>query len=307
MKYVRVILFVILFLSVNSIYGQTDFAATLEVLAPTVSVQRVNTSNPIEVSVEAIVGVGDVITTGEDGRARITFFADGTTTELEPNTSYRIDEFNGTDASFTLRVSVLIGQTTQQLGRTLDSNSTYEIDTPGMTLGARGTIFAIRVEESGRAGMLVREGNVVASTEESSADVPPDFGIRAEAAGTLSDVVRATTFDQLDSALDGCAIQVSTIDDVSINVRLGPSLEAQQIGFIPSSDIVLAMGRSESGDWYRFEYGGNFGWFLSSSASVEGACSGLRVFPDDYQENSDGFTDTIETTPDAEATEEAGG
>ena len=244
MKQMRLAFSILLFLSANIlIQAQMDLAATLEVLAPSVTVQRVNTSNPIEVSVEAIVGVGDTVTTGETGRARITFFADGTSTELEPSTSYRIEEFAGNDESFQLRVSVLIGHTTQQLERTLDANSNYEIETPGMTLAARGTVFAIRVEESGRAGMLVREGNVAAAASgEDNADVPAEFGIRSATDAPLSDVVRASTFEELDSALDGCTIAVTTPDDVSLNIRVGPSLEAQRIGFLAADGITLAMG-----------------------------------------------------------------
>jgi hypothetical protein len=44
-----------------TVVAQSDLAATLEVLAPGVFVQRVNTTNPIEVSTEAIVGVGSTI------------------------------------------------------------------------------------------------------------------------------------------------------------------------------------------------------------------------------------------------------
>lgn len=168
-------------------------------------------------------------------------------------------------------------------------------------MAARGTIFAVRVEESGRAGMLVREGLVAADADSESAEVPAEFGIRSENGDALSDVVRASTFDELDSALDGCTIAITTIDDVSLNVRSGPAIDAEQIGFITADEIAIALGRNESGSWYRVAVDDSLGWILSSSAAVDGSCAGLRVFPNDYRE---GEATAVAPTP--EATEESG-
>ena len=196
--------------------AQNEFAATLEVLNSGVEVQRVNTVNFIAVEIEAIVGVGDTIRTDDTGSARVTFFADGTDVTLDPNTEYRIVEFQGDEDDFQLTVEVLVGQTTHRLNRILGANSSYDVETPGMTLAAQGTIFAIRVEDDGRSGMLVSEGVVDAGTGDDTADVPPEFGIRSEVGDDLSDVVRASSFAELDAALDGCSVSVTTVDDVSI-------------------------------------------------------------------------------------------
>lgn len=269
--------------------AQTDFAATMEVLSPTVEVQRVNTANRIAVNVEAIVGVGDTIFTGEEGRARITFFADGTTTELQPNTIYRIEEFEGTEEEFSLRVAVLVGVTTQQLNRALDANSSYEVETPGMTLAARGTNFDIRVEANQRSAMIVRESTVAATAAGNPANVPTGFGVRSETDAPLSDVVRATSFAELDSALDGCTLDVSTEGDVSLNVRISPRLDAQQIGFVAAPSIGTVFGQNESGGWYRIPYAGGFAWFNSPTAEIVGDCAGLRVYQDAFRENPDNY------------------
>ncbi|MFN8376714.1 MAG: FecR domain-containing protein [Anaerolineae bacterium] len=259
-----------------------ELAATLEVLAPAVDVLRVNTVNWITVNVEAIVGVGDTIRTNEAGRARITFFADGTDTELLPNTEYRIVRFEGDDSSFNLTVEVVVGQTTQRLRRLVDADSSYNITTPGMALAAQGTEFAVRVEDTGRSAMLVSEGTVDSRQGEAQADVPPGFGIRASADSGLSDVVAATSFEELDSALDGCTASIQTQDDVSINVRLGAGLDFPRVGVIAPADVTLFMGVTESGSWYRINYRGGFGWILSTTAGIGRACAGLRQFPDGY-------------------------
>jgi hypothetical protein len=278
-----VIAIFILLLTTTIAYAQDELAATLEVLSPGVEVRRVNTVNWIPVNIEAIVGVGDVIRTDATGRARVTFFADGTDTEILPDTEYRINQFEGNADEFQISVEILIGQTLQRLSRLLDANSRYEVTTPGMSLGARGTAFAIRVEDGGRSAMLVSDGNVAAEKDgTAAAEVPLGFGIRAEAAGALSDVVRATTFAELDAALDGCTANLSTLDDVSLNVRLGANTEFARAGVIAASEIDRLVGVTESGEWYRIAFRDGFGWILSTTAEIQEPCAGLRVFPDNY-------------------------
>lgn len=273
----------------------TERAATLEVLSAGVEVKRGNTVDWLPVIKEGIVGVGDTIRTDETGRARITYFRDGTDTEILPNTEYRIAQFTGTEDSFTLEVEVLIGQTIQRLARLLETDSTYDVDTPGMELAARGTQFAIRVETSGRSAMLVSEGAVEAANDDApqdSAEVPVGFGIRAAVDETLSDVVRASTFAELDAALDGCAATLTTPDDVRLNVRGGPSRDFPVIGSVDAAEVTLLTGQTETSGWYRIIFDNQYAWILSSTAVVDRNCAGLRIFPDDY---------------DGEDTEDAGG
>lgn len=296
-----------------ALQAQGELAATLEVLNPGVSVQRVNTQTFITITKEGIVGVGDVIKTDDTGKARITFFADGTETDLQPATEYTITEFSSDGTAFQLSVEVLVGLTTQRLGRILDANSSYTVNTPGMTLAARGTVFQVRVENSGRAAMLVSEGNVTATQGEDSAVVAPEFGIRAAEGEGLSDVVRAKTFAELDAALDGCGVTVKTTDDVSLNVRLSPSLEAPRVGVVSATEVRSAFGSADGG-WYRIPFRDGFGWVLSSSGVVERECAGLRIFPSTQVEDAALFSSLGEDidaatlltpTPAAEATAEA--
>ena len=276
----------------NGLAQDSELAATLEVLTGTVEVKRVNTENWITVKIEAIVGVGDTIRTAETGQARITFFSDGVETDILANSEFSIDTFTGgtaIDDSFNLEVSVLIGQTVQRLGRVLDASSSYDVNTPGMTLAARGTEFAIRVEDSGRAGMLVSEGTVDAGANGENSDVPAEFGIRAAVDEALSDVVRASTFDELDAGLDGCAVVVTTIDDVRLNVRIAPNVESFRVGTVDASAIDIFYGVNTSGGWYRIAFNNGFGWILSTESNVESTCAGLRVFPDDHMEDVNSY------------------
>jgi hypothetical protein len=301
----RLIAVLFIGMGILAVQAQSELAATLEVLASGVSVQRINTEAFINVTQEAIVGVGDIIKTDETGRARITFFADGTETDLLPSTEYTISEFTSDGTSFQLTVGVLVGQTTQRLGRILDANSSYNVNTAGMTLAARGTVFDIRVEPSGRSGMLVSEGVVASEQGDTTVSVEAEFGVRAEEGEGLSDVVRAASFAQLDAAIDGCAVSLKTSDDVSLNVRISPNAESQRVGTVAANDVTLAFGTLSDGKWYRIPFAGGFGWVLSSTGTVDKACAGLRIFGTDQVEDPSLYSD-LETpisieTPEATA------
>ncbi len=276
------ILFILLLPILGTLHAQSDeLAATLEVLSAGVEVQRVNTGNWIEVKIEAIVGVGDTIRTDKTGKARITFFSDGVDTVLKENTEYRITRFEGQDTSFNIGAEIVVGQTVQRIGRILDSNSSYDITTPSMALAARGTEFVIRVSDTGRAATLVSKGVVKADAEAVTADVPPGYGIRRDEGQPLSEVVQATTFDQLDSALDGCNATVKVDGDFSLNVRQGADLSFPLVGTIAPTVIDRFFGKATT-NWYRIPFRGGYGWVESITAKVAVDCSGLRSFADKY-------------------------
>ncbi len=276
------ILFILLLPILGTLHAQSDeLAATLEVLSAGVEVQRVNTTNWIEVKIEAIVGVGDTIRTDATGKARITFFSDGVDTVLQENTEYRITRFEGQDTSFHIGAEVVVGQTVQRIGRILDSNSSYDISTPSMALAARGTEFVIRVMDTGRAATLVTKGVVQADAEAATADVPPGYGIRRDEGQPLSEVVQATTFDQLDSALDGCTASIKVDGDFSLNVRQGADLSFPLVGTIIPTDIDRFFGKAAP-YWYRIPFRGGYGWVESATAKIADGCSGLRTFADKY-------------------------
>ena len=286
----------------------SDLVASMTVLQAGVEVRRVDTANWVPVNKESLVGVGDDIRTDATGSALITFFADGVDTTLLANTEYVIQRFEGDATSYQLSVQVLLGQTQQRIERALDAGSSYEVTTPTMSLAARGTAFAVRVDDGGqRAAMLVTKGTVQADADTGDAAVPPDYGIRRTADAPLSDVVQASTFEQLDAALDGCPVVVTTPDDVSLNVRIAPDRSAQQIGTIMAQDIGTFYGKTENTGWYRLQFQGYYGWVLSSSATVADTCAGLRVFPDNYgPEDTTRYSPPIDLgTPMPEATSES--
>lgn len=289
----------LLTLSRSVLAQQTGLAATMEVLTPGVEVLRVGTSNWIAVAVESILGTGDSIRTDATGTARITFFADGTAAELLPESEYRIAEFQGDDATFTISLEVIAGQTLHTIGRVLETGSQYDVQTPAMTLSARGTIFRVRVEPNGRSAMLVRDSTVTASADEGAAvNVPAEFGLRTPVNEPIGEIVRASTFEQLDAALDGCVASVSNPDDVSFNVRISPSPDAEIVGTLDIADIDRFFGVTESGEWHRVAFRGGFGWVRATVVTVDAVCAGLRLFPDDHgPEDASFYTDASARFP----------
>lgn len=260
-----------------------DLVAVLEVIEAGVEVRRAGVEMWVPINVETLVGVGDAIRTDATGAARITFFTDGAFTDLTPGTEYRILTFRGGEDRFTLTVEILAGIVMQQFARLLDPASSYEVLTPGMAMTVRGTDFAVRVEEDGRSALLTVEGLVAAEAGGAVASVDPGFGVRSAVGEELSDVVPATTFEELDAALDGCAGTFETVADVRLNVRVGPGLDFGRVGSIDPQDIFHMVGIDETGAWYRIPYNQGYAWVNSATFDVT-TCDALRRFSlDDFE------------------------
>jgi hypothetical protein len=274
--------------------AENDLVASLETLEGQVSVKRFDTQEFVTVAKESLIGVGDTIKTNGTGTARITFFANGVETDVLPNSEFRIDVFNGSEDQYTLSVSVLVGQTVQRVTKLLDSGSSYTINSTGLEMAVRGTVFDVRVENSGRSATIVRDGAVTTTNPGASdeASVPAGYGVRAEAGQGLSDVVPATNFAELDSSLDGCTGVINTLYDFRLNVRLGPSLQFARIGSLDTSIQIKLLGSTKTGEWFRIEFKNSYGWIYAPAVAIDSGCVKLREFPDDYAgEDPNSYTD----------------
>ncbi len=292
MRAARLVLVLLVVLSMaapiwRAVWAQEELVASLEVLNAGVEVKRVNTDTWVPIRVETLVGQGDAVRTDDTGRARVTFFVNGSETELEPNTEYVIREMEQTDNGFHFTLEVLAGITRQQIAQLVEGDSYYRVITPSMDITVRGTDFATRVEGSGRSALLTFDGLVQADNDLAAAEIPPGYGVRAPVGKPLSDVVPATTFEELDAALDGCSASFSTEADVRLSVRLGPSREAEYIGSIPPEDITTVMGVNDGGGWYRIRYRNGYGWVDSTlmDVNVDATCP-IAHYPDDYAEDA---------------------
>lgn len=282
LKKLAPVLFLLLMLPLSASHAQENLAAVLEVLTAGVEVQAEGTANWLPIRSETIINVGDRIRTDDQGQARITFFADGTAIELDPASEVIIQEFAGNDQRFNLSLEVVGGIVKQQVNALTDDASTYEVITPGMSMAVRGTDFWVRVEDDGRSALLTRTGNVAASDEGDESPVAAGFGVRSGTDESLSDVVAATSFDELDAALDGCSAQASTNADVRLYVRLGPSRDLAQVGSIDPSVVVEIRGRTSDEEWYRIPYRDGFGWVNTTNVTftIGTDCASVREYDD---------------------------
>lgn len=254
--------------------------ASLEVISASVEVKRVDTAVWIPVTFETLLAQGDMIRTDEEGEAIVTFFEDGTSTELQPETEVIIADFRVEEEAFTITLEILAGITIQQVERILDQDSSYRVITPGVNMTVRGTDFAVRVEDDGRSSLVTFDGLVDA------ADTPVEdgFGVRA-VDGRLSDVVPADSFEALDTALDGCVARSSIELDVQLNVRAGPATSNDVITTIPPSDIATVYGTIMGNTWYRIQLDDSrYGWIAAEAVVLPDECPLLRQFPLNYVE-----------------------
>lgn len=134
--------------------------------------------------------------------------------------------------------------------------------------------------------MLTFDGLVEAVGGREAAQVPPGFGLRAVEA-KLSDVVPATTFAELDAALDGCPGSFSTDADVRLNVRVGPGTSFNKVGTIAPEDIANLIGIDPSGKWYRIPFRDGYGWVLAEAmrVTIEDSCVALAPYPATHSED----------------------
>ncbi len=293
-----------------------NLVATLAVTSATVEVQRAGTSEWVAVDRETLFGVGDKVRTDAKGTAQITFFSDGTETDVMPNSEYELDTFSGSDTQYQLSATVLLGQTVQRIAKLLDGSS-YTVNSTGLDLAVRGTVLAVRVEPSGRSATIVETGivhvrskgtsgdaasampssthaiiasataaatsNGYSSSQQTEADVPAGFGVRAEPNKSLSDVVPATTFAELDAALDGCKAALSLSGDVQLNVRLGPGLNFPRVGSLDNNQTLIVLGQTKTSGWYRVPFKGGVGWILvSSGLKLAPTCVKFNPYPDNW-------------------------
>ena len=126
----------------------------------------------------AVLSPGDIIRTGADSRAVLTYF-EGSTVSIEPSSELAIDQAHATAEGDTVVVM------TQNLGRTwhvvtklITGGSKYEVRTTAATATVRGTAFEVGVvrQADGQTttAIVTTEGVVAAAAPATAADPAPE-------------------------------------------------------------------------------------------------------------------------------------
>jgi uncharacterized repeat protein (TIGR01451 family) len=125
-----------------------------------VSVMKAGTNSWIEAQVGMSLGTRDIIKSGDNSGAKITFF-DGSTIELEAGTQIEVVSLGISDTgSTTIKLKQTIGDTISRVTKLVDSASRYEVETPACVAAVRGSVMLITVIEDGTAWVTNQEGNI---------------------------------------------------------------------------------------------------------------------------------------------------
>jgi hypothetical protein len=130
--------------------------STLSVISGEVHVVPDGMPSRSAVNGEALVAGATVRTQVPDGRAIVTF-RDGSTVELEPDASVKIEQLSlGTRGELVVILTQEHGRTWWHVQPLLSPNSRFHIRTPSATAVVRGTSFEVDVERAGSGAALTR-------------------------------------------------------------------------------------------------------------------------------------------------------
>jgi VCBS repeat-containing protein len=103
---------------------------------------------------------GDVVKTGDDSSAEITFF-DGSSIELQPSTEVEIASLDIADSGYTtISLEQTIGATISRVVNIIDPQSRYEVETATGAAAVRGSIMVVCVTEGGTSWIANQQGNI---------------------------------------------------------------------------------------------------------------------------------------------------
>jgi len=134
-----------------------------------------------------LVEQGEVVRTGENSHAVLTFF-DGSTIEVEPNSELIVNTLKGTSAGdIVMEVQQNLGRSWHVVSRALTPNSKYEVRTPTSVASVRGTAFLVTVDPGGGTNVQTTDGRVHTNAGGVEVEVPPGFQTNVAPGGAPPD------------------------------------------------------------------------------------------------------------------------
>ena len=158
---------------------------------------------------------GDVIRTGPDGLADITYF-DGSLTRLGPDTEFTITELATLDndaQSKRIKGSHVRGRTWNRVTELADSQSRFEIETPVATAAVKGTVFATFCDFFGNCTYASIEDTIeVLLPDGTVITLGPLDAVTIDADGTVGDVIHFDSLEEMIAAFDWIAENACDIE-----------------------------------------------------------------------------------------------
>jgi len=159
----------------------------------TVQVVRSGSTESVKATNGMELAVGDTITTGSDGSAKLTFF-DGSVMEIKASSEILINELS-TASTGSTSVSLMeqVGSTINRVAKLVDSASKYEVETLAAVAVVRGTTFDLVVQQTGFTTLKSEEGSVSFTAAGVTVTVNKGFQSSAAVGGTPSTPSAITT------------------------------------------------------------------------------------------------------------------
>jgi hypothetical protein len=138
-----------------------------------VSVMKAGTDSWIEAEVGMSLEPGDIIRSGDNSSAEITFI-EGTTIELETGTEIEIAslDYSADTDSATIGLKQTIGSIVFRVTKIVDPGSRYEVETPTGVVAVRGSAVQVYVIEDGTTWATNLEGDIWAVAQGVELQVP---------------------------------------------------------------------------------------------------------------------------------------
>jgi VCBS repeat-containing protein len=155
--------------------GASLTPSTLTILSITegdVFVMEAGTDSWVEAQAGMSLEDGDIIKTGDDSSAEITFF-DGSTVELQPGTEVEVVSLEvSATGSTTITFEQTVGATISRVVNIIDPASRYEVETPAGVVAVRGSVMVVCVIEDGTTWIANQQGNILTRAQGVELEVP---------------------------------------------------------------------------------------------------------------------------------------
>jgi hypothetical protein len=266
-----------------------DLAATFTPIYESAQFIRVETSTPFDIrpGQVVVIGGGDQISTGREGRALIDF--NGLfQILLFPRSSLTLKTFGFDDGEARFEAT-LVGRASQIIPeRTRFSQ--YQLATEGFTVTAPAPAMGIWAEEGQTGYLMVAEG--AAEVAGQTQPITAGSGLRAGVEGlSVIDIPQTDYINpaRLEAARVSCTAQVKTEGDLNLTVRFGPGSGFSAIGYIRSNQEITLVAVNENRNRYRVQRFAGFGWVEVGGLILGADCDRLPVLPNLFSESNDQF------------------
>ncbi|GAB5493005.1 MAG: hypothetical protein Phog2KO_32200 [Phototrophicaceae bacterium] len=271
-----IIALIVLLLATNLSAQSEKLSTVIEVIGDDISFQRANTSLVFELSEgsSAPFGIGDIISTGQNGRVLITVNEDAQLLVL-PNSEYEITDFSRDDTGQISLEARQEGIVLHDFNASVD-NFTYQLDATTFSVSQAEGRFVVWSIPTGLQAVTVANGDLIVAKDEEEYHLTENTGFAVEGFDIIVELDMPLHASQVVGLSINCQGTVDTGGTDGLRLRAGAALDYQVVDVLQDEQSVPIVGTTENGQWYRIPFQTGFGWIFSSF--IEGTCLNLPEF-----------------------------